>query len=230
MPKVALTARRARLREDEESEALAAKASPVKGGVRSTSSALVRAGSIKTVESLSITSNKTSLSSGSHAEPIQIDDNDDGQSVVTNTTGKGRSAPKNADLPASAHNRSKWGLQFIPTLLRILGTHDDPWNLPDKTMVQLLQRVWDAVYRDQLSYTVRVNDAVHALSAQRIYEWWSAFGHAAFRVFESSFEARSERFRDSEACRKFCCHILANCRLFYENPEEDVKRVSAVVL
>ncbi|KAL7282346.1 hypothetical protein ACG7TL_003816 [Trametes sanguinea] len=61
-------------------------------------------------------------------------------------------------------------------------------------------------------------------SAQRIYEWRSAFGHAAFRAFESYFEARSERFRDSEACREFCCHILENCRLFYENPEEDVKR------
>ncbi|KAL7278554.1 hypothetical protein ACG7TL_007553 [Trametes sanguinea] len=264
--------------EDEGEEALAAKSSPVKGGARSTSSALVQCedvdlatpgkpkkrgsakGSSSGVSGASTSSTKTtntslsvaskaSLGGGSQEGAIEFedkgdndnnndgdndgdndddddddDDNDDARSAVTNTTAKSRSAPKNADLPAGAHDRSKWRLQFIPTVLRILGAHEDPWNLSDKVMVKLLQKVWDSVYGEAIPHRVRVNDAVHALSTQRVYEWRSAFGHAALRAFESFFESRSKLFPDPDACRQFCAKILDNCRLFYKNPEEEARR------
>ncbi|KAI9068792.1 hypothetical protein FKP32DRAFT_1600296 [Trametes sanguinea] len=231
--------------EDEGMEAAAAEASPVKNGVRKTSEAIVRAqdvdltsptkpkgavkGAMKRV--LSVTSTATASSSaafsesGSQGKPIQLDLDDlsSERSSKKSSTGKSRVLPRNGSLPEGAHHNSLWKAKFLPTFIKALGTREDPWNVPDVEMVALLQSIWNAVYEDQPRHTVKVNDVVHALATQRMYEWRSAFGSAAKDSFESFFASLPADFPDIQSRQQFCASIKSG-RVFFKDPEGSSKQ------
>ncbi|KAL7278943.1 hypothetical protein ACG7TL_006775 [Trametes sanguinea] len=230
--------------EDEGMEAAAAEASPVKNGVRKTSEAIVRAqdvhlasptkpkgavkGAMKRVLSVSSTVTASSSAafseSGSQGKPIQLDLDDlSERSSKKSSTGKSRVLPRNGSLPEGAHRNSLWKAKFLPTFIKALGTREDPWNVPDIEMVALLQSIWDAVYEDQPRHSVKVNDVVHALATQRMYEWRSAFGSAAKDSFESFFASLPADFPDIESRRQFCASIKSG-RVFFKDPEGSSKQ------
>ncbi|KAI0650193.1 hypothetical protein C8Q79DRAFT_1006481 [Trametes meyenii] len=232
--------------DDETSEALAAKGSPIKHGARLTSAALVKCepvdlatpGKIKKAgaskrsaepprvsskrDKDSRAASKKARSRGvSKEKPIEIDDSDDdgAEKSATTATVKSRAAPKNSDLPSAAHTHNAWRTKFIPTFLKALGTREDPWGISDRQTIGILQPIWDAIYGEDVPWTIEVNDAVHSLATQRMYEWRCAFGHAAMGTYEAFFDACPTEFPDVEARKEFCLRIIRGGRLFFEDPE-----------
>ncbi|CDO73952.1 hypothetical protein BN946_scf185016.g109 [Trametes cinnabarina] len=236
--------------EDEDVEAIAAQASPVKNGVRLTNSAIVgvedvdlttpgkpkaRKGKPKAAASSKSSEKSTSATTrtasaisdvGSNEKPIRLDldDEDDEGSVKGGRGSKGRAPRRNSSLPQGAQDGNRWKGVFVPTLLKALGTRDDPWNVTDQGMVAIMQSIWDATYGSRLPFTIKVNDAVHALASQRIYEWRSAFGSAALQSFDSFFNSMGNDFPDIQSRQAFCSSIKDNGRLFYKEPEGDTKK------
>ncbi|KAL7282943.1 hypothetical protein ACG7TL_002371 [Trametes sanguinea] len=236
--------------EDEDVEAIAAQASPVKNGVRLTNSAIVgvedvdlttpgkpkaRKGKPKAAASSKSSEKSTSATTrtasaisdaGSNEKPIRLDldDEDDEGSVKGGRGSKGRAPRRNSSLPQGAQDGNRWKGVFVPTLLKALGTRDDPWNVTDQEMVAIMQSIWDATYGSRLPFTIKVNDAVHALASQRIYEWRSAFGSAALQSFDSFFNSMGNDFPDIQSRQAFCSSIKDNGRLFYKEPEGDTKK------
>ncbi|KAJ3019228.1 hypothetical protein NUW54_g139 [Trametes sanguinea] len=90
-------------------------------------------------------------------------------------------------------------------------------------MVALLQSIWDAVYEDQPRHSVKVNDVVHALATQQMYEWRSAFGSAAKDSFESFFALLPADCPNLESRRQFCASIKSG-RVFFKDPEGSSKQ------
>ncbi|OSD00949.1 hypothetical protein PYCCODRAFT_1468915 [Trametes coccinea BRFM310] len=234
--------------EDEAAEAAAAQASPKKNGTRLTSTTIVNvrdvdiatpgrrktdqakkaAASSRSSESSASKSQKTASTNsgtGSNDKPIclELDDEDDG-SVKVVSGGKSRTARRNSSLPDGAQDNNLWKGVFLPTLLKALGTRDDPWSVTDKDMVATLQSIWNATYGSRLHHTVKVNDGVHSLATQRIYEWRSAIGSAALQSFDSFFSSSPDDFPDAQSRSAFCSSIRGGGRLFFKEPEGDSKR------
>ncbi|KAI0667183.1 hypothetical protein C8Q78DRAFT_1082317 [Trametes maxima] len=225
--------------DDETAEALAAKGSPLKHGARLTSTALVKCEPVnlatpgkkkaiapkRSVESKnkgSRTASKKVRSQGiSKDKPIEIDDTDDNgaETSATTATVKSHTAPKNSDLPSAAHKHNAWRTKFVPTFIKALGTREDPWGISEKQTIKILQLIWDVIYGEEVPWTIELNDAVHSLATQRMYEWRSAFGHTAMGTYEAFFDACPTEFPDVEARKNFCLRIIQGGRLFFEDPE-----------
>ncbi|KAI0644466.1 hypothetical protein C8Q79DRAFT_1011512 [Trametes meyenii] len=162
-------------------------------------------------------------------KPIEIDYDDNNRGVdssrASTATGqsKSRSAPRNSDLPDGAHRHNAWRAKFVPTFLKALGVLEDPWGVSDKRLLKILQEIWDAVYGNEIPLVVEINDAIHSLATQRMYEWRCAFGHTAMGTFESFFDACPADFPDTDARRDFCFRILQGGRVFFKDPEGEEK-------
>ncbi|KAJ3005998.1 hypothetical protein NUW54_g4097 [Trametes sanguinea] len=91
-------------------------------------------------------------------------------------------------------------------------------------MVAIMQPIWDATYGSQLPFTIKVNDAVHALASQRICEWCSAFGSAALQSFGSFVNSMGNDFPDIQSRQAFCSLTKDNGRLFYKEPDSDTNK------
>jgi hypothetical protein len=70
---------------------------------------------------------------------------------------------RNEDLPAGCQDQGRWRKIFIPTYITYLSGYKDGWVVGDTDAVNALQKIWKAVYRDEIPYTIEVNDAVHAI-------------------------------------------------------------------
>jgi hypothetical protein len=50
--------------------------------------------------------------------------------------------------------------RFIPTFQRFVASHDTVWSIPDEESINVLQQVWDTVYKNKIPHVVEYNDAV----------------------------------------------------------------------
>ncbi|KAI0744316.1 hypothetical protein C8Q80DRAFT_1272874 [Daedaleopsis nitida] len=161
----------------------------------------------------------TAGTSNEHA--IDVDGMDD--SVVR--TGKGtkpssRVSYKNADLPDGAHRNNTWKGVVLPTLLKYMGTRINPWTISDREFLSILQRVWTLAYGDDLKYNIEINDSVHGLASQRVYEWRNMFGTTAIRVFEMFFKTFNggRDYSDLRSRKKFGQGVMIDAAVLYKTP------------
>jgi hypothetical protein len=60
----------------------------------------------------------------------------------------------NKHLPSGIHEKDCWQKCFIPTFLDWVGQQADPWNLPENKVINVLQKIWNVVYKS-IPYTVK---------------------------------------------------------------------------
>ncbi|KAH9856104.1 hypothetical protein C2E23DRAFT_857148 [Lenzites betulinus] len=120
------------------------------------------------------------------------------------------------DLPTGAQDNDRWSNLFIPTLLKYQGSRHDPWSWDPNASAAVVQKIWDHVYGETLPHRVVVNDNVHKVATQRIYDWRSGIASAAVTVFESCF--------NSHPATRYVEHIVDDD----EDPEEAKQRADAV--
>ncbi|KAH9855116.1 hypothetical protein C2E23DRAFT_883088 [Lenzites betulinus] len=100
-------------------------------------------------------------------------------------------------LPAGAQEDDLWSTRFVPTLLKYQGCRQDPWTWDPVSSVDIVQKIWNRVYGERLPHTVVMNDNVHKVATQRIYDWRSGMAAGAVSIMEAIFNA-SEATRYSE--------------------------------
>jgi hypothetical protein len=100
---------------------------------------------------------------------------------------------KNEDLPAGCQDEGRWHKIFIPTYIIYLSSYKNGWVVGDMDAVNALQKNWKAVYRDEIPYTIEVNDAVHAIICS-FFKW----NHILLLIFLQA---------EQRACDSWCSTI-----------------------
>ncbi|GBE77215.1 hypothetical protein SCP_0100870 [Sparassis crispa] len=127
---------------------------------------------------------------------------------------------KNVDLPMGAKAGQRWLHVFLPTLMKYMGTLDNPWVIGDAELVDALQIIWNTVY-PRLEYEVRPDNdcAVFNVAGQRIYDWRCGFGSTAAAVVELYLQKHQY---DTEAKRRDAAiDLVQNMRFAYDDAEGD---------
>jgi hypothetical protein len=145
-----------------------------------------------------------------------------------------RERAKNEDLPDGCQDQGRWRKIFIPTYITYLAGYKDGWIVGDTDAINALQKIWKAVYGDEIPYTIEVNDAVHAIvcffknvtillliflqAEQRACDSWrSTIGSAALAaVLDVLQEIDSDKKR-----QEFAKWARANYAFVYSNTESD---------
>jgi hypothetical protein len=54
-----------------------------------------------------------------------------------------------------------WRRVFVPTYLAYAAAHDDPWAILDSDAVNVLQLIFNTVYKGMARHKVKASEAVH---------------------------------------------------------------------
>ncbi|PIL25426.1 hypothetical protein GSI_13316 [Ganoderma sinense ZZ0214-1] len=129
------------------------------------------------------------------------------------------------DLPEGSQRR--WKSYVLPTLLRFQGAQRDPWTFPDVSSVPTMQRIWDAVYGDELPHEVVAGDCVHGFAGQCLANWRSAIRAASEAVVGTFFhDVASPSQRTKDGREVLSRRILLHDRFLFEKPfDEENKRL-----
>ena len=146
----------------------------------------------------------------------------------------------NKDLPDGVHNKNHWHKHFIPTFLWWVRRQQDPWNLPDDDVIDVLQQIWDVLYWN-IPYQVQQKDPVFEVASliyfcvsgylqmpqvmQHISDLWHAtFDSMAIAIVNNVFESNTEDFSEDEAHIYFAQEQLNTLQFLYGDITEKVCR------
>ncbi|PIL28161.1 hypothetical protein GSI_09698 [Ganoderma sinense ZZ0214-1] len=121
------------------------------------------------------------------------------------------------DLPEYKRVEKRWKKYFVPALLRYQGAQPEPWKWLDSESVPVLQKIWDAIYGDEVPHKVVANECVHFLATQKLWDWRSSLRQAAEVVVGHYLDA-SPLMQDVGKRGSFCQKIIENARFLYKNP------------
>ncbi|KAI1796697.1 hypothetical protein LXA43DRAFT_1057567 [Ganoderma leucocontextum] len=111
-----------------------------------------------------------------------------------------------------------WRLEFIPTLLKFLGTRSNPWDLSGDSFIYLLRHVWTTVYGEP-SWSDEDRDLVRALATESVTAWFDSFGSNALAAVESFLSRLTGGFSSFAEWSVLCKEMMRDCRMFYEYPD-----------
>lgn len=85
------------------------------------------------------------------------------------------------DLPVWMRKNDRWRRVFLPTFLRLIGNSSSPWIIHDDVLIDLLQHLVDAVYKDfqaSSNYVITRKDVVFELVSAYPYHFiFKAYDH-----------------------------------------------------
>ncbi|KAI1784137.1 hypothetical protein LXA43DRAFT_1067044 [Ganoderma leucocontextum] len=116
------------------------------------------------------------------------------------------------------HQGDLWRLEFIPTLLKFLGTRSNPWDLSGDSFIYLLRHVWTTVYGEP-SWSDEDSDLVRALATESVTAWFDSFGSNALAAVESFLRRLTGGFSSFSEWSVLCKEMMRDCRMFYEYPD-----------
>ncbi|KIJ14117.1 hypothetical protein PAXINDRAFT_13030 [Paxillus involutus ATCC 200175] len=93
----------------------------------------------------------------------------------------------NSDLPSGATDDNAWRRLFISSLAHYAAGYDNPWSIPDNKFKDVLQEIWDTVYKDRVVYSVVVGGPVYRLAKQGLNNWRAGFAAAAVAIITTFF-------------------------------------------
>ncbi|KAG1892001.1 hypothetical protein F4604DRAFT_1565083, partial [Suillus subluteus] len=125
------------------------------------------------------------------------------------------------NLPGGHWATTRWSSVFIPTLILTIGDRDEVWSIPEMTLRDILQDIWNVVYGD-ITHTVTTNGPVIAIALQRLSDWRHNIGHSAVSVLASFMLSQDdvETDRDRE---DFANSLLFKLGFLYGHITEDGK-------
>ena len=74
-----------------------------------------------------------------------------------------------ADLPKDCSQNNLFRKHFIPTYIKFVAQGCDPWTINDLTAVTAMQKIWAAVYRKTIPYTISTDCPVFAIISLVLY-------------------------------------------------------------
>ncbi|KAH8980733.1 hypothetical protein EDB86DRAFT_3087613 [Lactarius hatsudake] len=130
--------------------------------------------------------------------------------------------PRNDGLPAQVNN--DWFRRtFVTTYMAFVGQTNDPWEVPVRQSVQVMQKIWDAT--GGIEYEITSKTAIYQKTVQRLTDSWrSSIGSAGIAALMAFFDSHQD-FRDSDEERmKFAKNHLNSLRFLYKDSGHDDKK------
>ncbi|KAH9058004.1 hypothetical protein EDB83DRAFT_2224795 [Lactarius deliciosus] len=130
--------------------------------------------------------------------------------------------PRNDVLPKWVENRWFWRT-FVTTYMAFVGQTNDPWEVPVRQSVQVMQKIWDAT--GGRKYEITAKTAIYQKTVQRLADSWRSFiGSTGIAVLMAFFDSHQD-FQDSDEERiEFAKNHLNNLRFLYKDSEHDDKK------
>ncbi|KAG2156881.1 uncharacterized protein EDB93DRAFT_1247070 [Suillus bovinus] len=139
-------------------------------------------------------------------------------SIISRRDGSGANHQyQNDDLPDGCHHNNTWHQVFIPTVVHWAGGDVEPWGPDDHELRNVMQDIWDHIYKGRIEHEISSSGAVLKVAKQRLMEWHGGFGVAACSIL-TAFFAQDADFLDPEARKEFSRAMLKqNCFIFRDN-------------
>ncbi|KAM6503850.1 hypothetical protein JOM56_000793 [Amanita muscaria] len=130
--------------------------------------------------------------------------------------------PRNEELPEwiDAH----WFRHtFVTTYMAFVGQTADPWDVPVKQSLMVMQKIWDAT--NNHDYEIATSTALYQKTVQRLADSWrNVIGSNGITVLMAFFDAKPE-MRDSDSARvEFATCYLEDLRFLYKDSDHDDKK------
>ncbi|KIJ08242.1 hypothetical protein PAXINDRAFT_102642 [Paxillus involutus ATCC 200175] len=102
----------------------------------------------------------------------------------TKDTVKPRSAYRKEDLPGFilSDPQGRWHKKFLPTLILLLGSVSNPFDLHETSLLQFAQSTFHIIYPEVRDFTITSAGPIVAKILQRFCEWRSNFGSTAIAL------------------------------------------------
>ncbi|KIN95141.1 hypothetical protein M404DRAFT_166585 [Pisolithus tinctorius Marx 270] len=115
------------------------------------------------------------------------------------------------NLPLGSTVDNIWRQVFISALAHFTAGYDNPWTIPTKKFMMILQVIWDRVYEGEIEHTItNVGPIFHIISIiakQSLNNWHGGFATAAPAVI-TTFFANDTNFKDPKRCVEFAKVML----------------------
>ncbi|KAG1869707.1 hypothetical protein C8R48DRAFT_771096 [Suillus tomentosus] len=123
---------------------------------------------------------------------------------------------QNDDLPDGCQHNNTWRRVFIPTVAHWAGGDVEPWGPGDHELRDVMQNIWDHIYKGRIEHKISSSGAVLKVAKQRLMEWRGGFGVAACSIL-TAFFAQDTDFLDPEACKEFSRAMLKQNRFIFRD-------------
>ncbi|KIN93017.1 hypothetical protein M404DRAFT_36479 [Pisolithus tinctorius Marx 270] len=111
------------------------------------------------------------------------------------------------DLPLGSMVDNIWRQFFISALAHFAAGYNNPWAIPTKKFMTILQVIWDRVYEGEIEHTVTNGGPVFHIAKQGLNNWCGRFTAAATAVI-TTFFANDADFEDPKQCVEFTKAML----------------------
>ncbi|KIK37998.1 hypothetical protein CY34DRAFT_91716, partial [Suillus luteus UH-Slu-Lm8-n1] len=123
---------------------------------------------------------------------------------------------QNDNLPDGCQHNNTWCRVFIPTVAHWAGGDVEPWGPDDHELRDIMQDIWDHIYKGRIEHEISSSGAVLKVAKQHLMEWRGGFGVAACSIL-TAFFAQDTDFLDPEACKEFSQAMLKQNRFIFRD-------------
>ncbi|KAF8433357.1 hypothetical protein L210DRAFT_795800, partial [Boletus edulis BED1] len=103
----------------------------------------------------------------------------------------------NSHLSRGAMIDNKWCGILILTYAKWNGMLNVCWGTKSSSEVEVLQLLWNVIYKDKIPATVQSDKSIHTIATQRIAEWRGGFASASIMIIHSLINS-NEAFNSPE--------------------------------
>ncbi|KAF8119212.1 hypothetical protein EV363DRAFT_1592967 [Boletus edulis] len=126
----------------------------------------------------------------------------------------------NTHLPRGAMIDNKWRGILIPTYAKWSGMLNVCWGTKSSSEVEVLQLLWNVIYKDKIPATVQSDESIHTVATQRIAEWRGGFASASIAMIHSLINS-NEAFNSPERQCELANFWLEGNRFLFEDVTGD---------
>ncbi|KAF8222298.1 hypothetical protein L208DRAFT_1323430 [Tricholoma matsutake] len=130
--------------------------------------------------------------------------------------------PRNEELPSWIE--PQWFRHtFVTTYMAFVGQTTDPWDVPVKQSVKVMQKIWDETSSYQ--YEITTSTSVYQKTVQCLADsWHNVVGSTGIAVLLAFLDAQEDLRDSDEECIEFAKYYLEDLRFLYKDTEHDNKK------
>ncbi|KAI9458297.1 hypothetical protein HD554DRAFT_2042125 [Boletus coccyginus] len=122
----------------------------------------------------------------------------------------------NSHLPLGAMTDNKWRGVLIPTYAKWNGMLSVCWGTKSSYEVEVLQLLWDIIYKRRIPAIIQCDDAIYTVATQRVAEWRGGFASASISMICSLIKS-DEKFNSPGGQRAFANFWLEGNRFLFKD-------------
>ncbi|KAF9232867.1 hypothetical protein BU15DRAFT_67075 [Melanogaster broomeanus] len=183
---------------------------------------IIDAPPVATTRSTTLAGRKRTTTICPRTKPPSVDDRTGGECSTRKVK------YNNSHLPQGATTDNKWRGTLIPTYAKWNGMLNICWGTKSSFEVEVLQLLWDVIYKHKVPASVQSDDPIHTVymlilprqATQRIVEWRGGFASASISMIYSLINS-NERFNSPEGQSELANFWLEGNHFLFEDVTGD---------